>query len=190
MRTTPIFNITLLIFVFFSYSLLSKDNWILDKDLSTIYFELPVLFAKNVKGEFKEITGLVVIDPETKKNNKAIFSINIDSIDINYKKYKTLLLGNFFFDTQKFPIALIDTKKFSYSDEDKLDLEVELTIKDFSHMVPIKLEVYHLAEELIQIKAKLNFSRTAFHIGTGKWASTTILKDKASIETNLFLFKE
>ena len=190
MRSPPIFNIILFILIFFSSSLLSKENWILDKDLSTIYFELPVLFAKNVKGEFKKITGLVEIDVETKKNNKAIFSVTLDSIDMNYKKYKVLLLSNIFFNTQKFPIALVDTKKFSYADEKQLNLEVELTIKDSTLLVPLKLEVLHLAEELIQIKGKLNFSRTAFEIGTGKWTSTAILRDKASIETNLFLFKQ
>jgi polyisoprenoid-binding protein YceI len=190
MRSPSIFNIILFIFIFFSFSLLGKENWILDKNLSTIYFELPVLFANNVKGEFKEIKGLVEIDVETKKNNKAIFSVTLDSIDMNYKKYKGLLLGNIFFDTHKFPIALVDTKKFSYADQDQLDLEVELTIKGTSLLVPLKLEVHHLAEELIQIKGKLKFSRNSFQIGTGKWASTIILKDKAYIQANLFLFKE
>ena len=190
MRSPPVFNIILFILIFFSSSLLSKENWILDKDLSTIYFELPVLFAKNVKGEFKEITGLVEIDVETKKNNKAIFSVSLDSIDMNYKKYKILLFSNIFFNTKKFPIALLDTKKFSYTDEEQFNLEVELSIKGITHTVPLKLEVLHLAEELIQIKGKLNFSRTAFEIGKGKWASTALLKDKASIETNLFLFKQ
>ena len=48
----------------------------------------------------------------------------------------------------------------------------------------------HLAEELVQIIGTLNFSRTAYQIGIGKWSSTAILKDKAKITTNLFLFKE
>ena len=190
MRLPFFFNIIFFILCFFSSSIFSKENWILDKDLSTIYFELPVLFAKNVKGEFKEITGLIEIDVENKKNNKAIFSVTLDSIDMNYKKYKVLLLSNIFFNTQKFPIALVDTKKFSYANEDQLNLEVELSIKGITHTVPLELEVYHLAEEIIQIKGKLNFSRTAFEIGTGKWASTALLRDKASIETNLFLFKQ
>ena len=190
MRLPSFFNIIFFILCFFSSSIFSKENWILDKDLSTIYFELPVLFAKNVKGEFKEITGLVEIDVENKKNNKAIFSVTLDSLDMNYKRYKALILSNIFFNIHKYPIALVDTKKFSYTDEDQLNLEVELTIKGRTHLVPLKLKVFHLAEEIIQIKGKLNFSRTVFEIGTGKWSSTALLKDKASIETNLFLFKQ
>ena len=83
----------------------------------------------------------------------------------------------------------VDTKKFSYADEEQFNFEVELSIKGITHTVPLKLEVLHLAEELIQIKGKLNFSRTAFEIGKGKWASTALLKDKASILFGYFLSK-
>ena len=33
----------------------ANEVWLLDKDLSTIEFEVPVFFAKNVKGGFEEI---------------------------------------------------------------------------------------------------------------------------------------
>ena len=63
-------------------------------------------------------------------------------------------------------------------------------MKGITKSVPLKLEIYLLADELVQIKGHLVFSRTAFHIGTGQWSSTAILRDKASIKTNLFLFKK
>ena len=176
--------------LFFSTSLFGKDIWVLDKNLSTIKFELPILFAKNVIGEFKEIDGLIEIDTENKKNNKAIFSVRLDSIDMNYSKYKELILGEIFFNVKEFPLALVDTKKFSYQNESKINLEAELNIKGITEIVPLNLTVFHLAEELVQIKGKLIFSRTKFKIGSGKWSNTNILKDLASIETNFFLFKE
>ena len=84
------------IFLFISYPILTKERWVLDTNLSTIKFELPILLADNVKGEFKEMKGLIEIDLDTKKNNKALFSVNIKSIEINYKKYRDLLLSNIF----------------------------------------------------------------------------------------------
>ncbi len=78
----------------------------------------------------------------------------------------------------------------SFEDEVELDILVELTIKGVTETVPLHLEIKRLAEELVQIKGKLEFSRTAFKIGIGKWSSTAILKDNASIETDLFLFRE
>ena len=184
------FYFFLFIIIFSLQEIKAAEKWIVDKNLSTIEFELKVLFAKNVKGEFLDIDGFVEIDLEKKNHNKAIFFVNLKQIDMNYIKYKYLLLSNIFFDVQKFPLALVDTKKFSYENEKELSLDVELTIKGKSEVVPLTIIVKRLAEELVHIKSELTFSRTNFNIGTGGWSNTAILKDKAKIITNLFLFKE
>ena len=188
----PKISIGVIFFIscFFSFSFHAKERWVLDKELSTINFELPIFLMKNVQGEFKQIEGLVEIDIDNKENNKAIFSVVINSIEMNYKNYKNLLLSNIFFNSNKFPIALIDTKKFTYIDENELEIIVILSIKGVTKEIPLKIEIIHLAKNLIQIKSKLKFSRTEFQIGKGKWASKAILKDNILIQTNLFLFKE
>ena len=168
----------------------AAERWILDKSLSTIEFELPVLFAKNVKGSFNTIDGFVELDLNHKENNKAIFYVEVNDLDMNYIKYKDLLLSNVFFDAQQFPKAVVDTKKFSYVNETEFSMDVELTIKGKSAIVPLVINVKRLAEELVQIQSELIFSRTAFEIGIGNWKNTTILKDKVKLSTNLFLFRE
>ena len=168
----------------------ASERWIIDKSLSTVEFELKVLFAKNVKGKFNSIEGFVELDVNEKNNNKAIFSVQINDIDMNYIKYKDLLLSNIFFDAENFPKAVVDTKKFSYVNDTEIELEIELTIKGKNAMVPLKVYVSRLAEELVQIQTEMVFSRTAFNIGIDKWQNTSILKDKVKLQTNLFLFKE
>ena len=168
----------------------ASERWILDTSLSTVDFELPVLFAKNVKGKFNSIEGFVELDVTKKENNKAIFSVQINDIDMNYIKYKDLLLSKIFFDAENFPKAVVDTKKFSYVNDTEIELEIELTIKGRNAMVPLKVYVSRLAEELVQIQTEMIFSRTAFNIGIEKWQNTSILKDKVKLQTNLFLFKE
>jgi len=183
----------ILVFFYFllqTFNIFASERWILDKSLSTIEFELPVLFANNVKGQFYTIEGFVELDVDKKENNKAIFSVQIDDLEMNYVKYKDLLLSNIFFDTKKFPLAVIDTKKFSYDNENELKLDAELTLKGKSEMIPLVINVTRLAEELVQIQTEMIFSRTAFNIGIEKWQNTSILKDKVKLQTNLFLFKE
>ena len=175
---------------FFASSTYADEKWRFDEELSTISFELPVLFLKNVQGTFQNIEGFMEIDLDKKENNKAIFSVEINSIDMNYAKYRNLLLSDIFFDAKQFPIVVVDTKKFSYQNEKKITLDAELTIKGKSEIVPLTIVVKRLGEELVQIESELSFSRTYFNIGTGKWSNTAILKDKATIRTNLFLFKE
>jgi len=181
------------IIFFFSLSpslLHASERWVLDKTLSTIEFELPVLFAKNVRGKFNTIEGFVELDVNKKINNKAIFSVEINDLDMNYIKYKDLLLSNIFFDASKFPKAVVDTKKFSYTNEKEIQINVELTLKGKSEIVPLIIKITRLAEELVQIQSELTFSRTNFMIGIGKWSNTSILKDKVKLKTNLFLFRE
>ena len=167
----------------------ASERWVLDKTLSTIEFELPVLFAKNVQGNFNTIEGFVELDVDSKINNKAIFSVQVNDLEMNYIKYKDLLLSNIFFNASKFPKAVIDTKKFSYTNENKIQLDVELTLKGKSEIVPLTINVIKLANDLVQIQSELSFSRTFFEIGIGKWKNTSILKDKVKIKTNLFLSK-
>ena len=162
----------------------------MDKNLSSISFELPIFLMKNVKGTFNNIDGYIEIDLENKKNNKAIFSVEIESIKMNYEKYKPLLMSKIFFNQKLYPITLIDTKKFSYQNENELIINVEITIKDQSKLLPIKITINHLAEKIVQLECELYFSRTDFNIGTGKWSTTAILKDKVKINANIFLFKE
>ena len=189
LKKIKLFFVIISLLIFSDISLAS-EKWILDRSISSIEFELPVLFAKNVKGKFNTIEGFVEIDLDKKENNKAIFSVAIADIEINYKKYKNLLLSEIFFDEKKFPIALVDTRKFSYSDEKEIIIDVEFTIKGKSQIIPLTIKITQLAEEVVQIQSDLQFSRTDFEIGIGNWKNTSILKDKVKIKTNLFLFKE
>ena len=169
----------------------ANDLWTIDKNISSIEFEVPVLFANNVIGNFNEFDGFVSLDLSNQNNNKALINVRIDSLDINYKRYKDLVLSEVFFDAQKYPLGLIDTNNFKYNYEDnKINLIGELTIKGKSQNIPINIEIIKLASELVQIKSEISFSRNEFDIGTGNWRNTTILKDEIKIRADIFLFKE
>ena len=185
-----IFIFSVYLIIFFPTILIAKQKWIMDNSLSSITFELPVFLMKNVQGTFENINGYIEIDLENKKNNKAIFSAEIESITMNYKKYKPLLMSEIFFDQELYPITLIDTKKFSYENEKELIINVEITLKGQSQTLPIKIIVKHIAEKIVQLECELFFSRTDFNIGIRKWSNTAILKDKVKINANLFLFKK
>ena len=62
-------------------------------------FKVPILLSKKVQGQFSKFDGYVVIDQE---NNRALFSVKINSMELNYDKYKELLLSNIFFDEENF----------------------------------------------------------------------------------------
>ena len=188
-KTTNIYCLILILFLFINSNSIAKEKWIIDQNISKITFEVPVLFARNVFGEFNSIDGFVEIDLENKKNNKALLSIQIDSIVINYEKYRDLLLGPLFFDSKNFPLSVIDTKKFSYKNENELELNIELTLKGISKMEKTKLQIKKLTNDIVQILGTLEFSRTDYNVGMDSWRNTTILKDKIKINSNIFLIR-
>jgi len=168
----------------------ANERWRIDKEISKISFEVPVLFTTNVKGSFKDIDGFVQLDTKDREKNKAIFSVSINSIEINYQKYKELLLSPIFFNANKYPLGVLDTKNFLYINNKISKLEIELTIKNKTIKIPINLEVNQLTQDLVQIKGKLFFLRSDFNIGTGNWQNTTILKDRVELNYDIFLFRE
>ena len=179
-----------LIFLFCKQSIAS-DLWNIDKNISSLEFEVPVLFAKNVIGKFNTFDGFVSLDLTNQNNNKALINVSIESLEFNYKKYKGLVLSEVFFDAKKFPLGLIDTNNFKFNYEDNIiNLIGELTIKGKSQKLPFDIEIIKLTSELVQVKSEISFSRNDFEIGTGNWKNTTILKDEIKIRANIFLFKE
>lgn len=189
-KTINFFLILLILCLGLSSKSSANEKWILDKNISSISFEVPVLFATNVIGKFENIDGFVELDLKDKKNNKAILSVDIESLKVNYEKYMDLILGPVFFDSTKYPFGVLDTKKFAYNNEEKLNLDIELSIKGITKTIDTELTIINLTSDLVQIKGLLEFSRNDFNIGTGNWKNTAILKDKIIINSNLFLMKE
>lgn len=189
-KTINFFLILLILCLGLSSKSIANEKWILDKNISSISFEVPVLFATNVIGKFENIDGFVELDLKDKKNNKAILSVDIESLKVNYEKYMDLILGPVFFDSTKYPFGVLDTKKFAYNNEEKLNLDIELSIKGITKTIDTELTIINLTSDLVQIKGLLEFSRNDFNIGTGNWKNTAILKDKIIINSNLFLMKE
>ena len=189
-KTINFFLILLILCVGLSSKSSANEKWILDKNISSISFEVPVLFATNVIGKFENIDGFVELDLKDKKNNKAILSVDIESLKVNYEKYMDLILGPVFFDSTKYPFGVLDTKKFAYNNEEKLNLDIELSIKGITKTIDTELIIINLTPDLVQIKGLLEFSRNDFNIATGNWKNTAILKDKIIINSNLFLMRE
>ena len=189
-KTINLFLILLILCIGLSSKSIAREKWILDKNISSISFEVPVLFATNVIGKFENIDGFVQLDLKDKKNNKAILSVDIGSLKVNYKKYMDLILGPVFFDSTKYPFGVLDTKKFAYNNEEKLNLDIELSIKGVTKIIDTELTIINLTSDLVQIKGLLEISRKDFNIGTGNWKNATILKDNIIIKSNLFLMRD
>ena len=68
--------------------------------------------------------------------------VSINSLEINYKRYKDLVLNPDFLMQINFHLGVLDTNNFKFIYKDnKINLIGELTIKNKSQNIPIDIEV-------------------------------------------------
>lgn len=144
-----------------------------DPAYTTVEFSIRNLWF-TVKGRFKDLEGVLVLDEEDVSRSSVTATIRAGSIDTGNKRRDAHLLLRDFFEVEKFPdIVFRSTSIRRGKDRDSLDLEGELTIKDKT--VPIALAVNEMdrsrsprGEEFVYYSATTDLDRCAFGINYGR----------------------
>jgi len=150
----------------------SQRVWQFDPAYTTVEFVIRNLWFK-VKGRFKDLEGVIVLDDEDVSHSSVTATIKPGSIDTGNKRRDAHLLLRDFFDVEKFPeIEFKSTSIRRGKDRDSLDMEGELRIKDKT--VPIALAVNVMdrsrspsGEEFVYYSATTELDRCAFGINYG-----------------------
>jgi polyisoprenoid-binding protein YceI len=146
--------------------------WHFDPAYTTVEFVVRNLWY-NVKGRFKELEGVIVLDEDDISRSSITATIKARSIDTGNKRRDAHLLSREFLDVDNYPdIEFESTKIQRGRDRDSLDLEGNLTVKD--KRVPIALAVNEMdrsrspkGEEFIYYSATTELDRFAFGINYG-----------------------
>ncbi|HKG48705.1 MAG TPA: YceI family protein [Pyrinomonadaceae bacterium] len=151
----------------------SQRVWHFDPAYTTVEFSIRNLWF-TVKGRFKDLEGVIVLDEKDVSRSSVSARIKARSIDTGNKRRDAHLLLRDFFDVEKFPdIEFRSTSIRRGKDRDSLELEGELTIKDKT--VPIALAVNEMdrsrsprGEEFVYYSATTELDRCAFGINYGR----------------------
>ncbi len=146
--------------------------WHFDPAYSTVEFVVRNLWY-NVKGRFKELEGVIVLDEDDISRSSITATIKARSIDTGNKRRDAHLMAPDFFDAERYPDIVFESTKIARGrDRDSLDLEGNLTVKD--KRVPIALAVNEMdrsrspnGEEFIYYSATTELDRFAFGINYG-----------------------
>ena len=152
---------------------MNQRDWHFDPAYTTVEFAIRNLWF-TVKGRFKDLEGVLVLDEEDVSRSSVTAKIKADSIDTRNKRRDAHLLLHDFFEVEKFPdIEFRSTSIQRGKDRDSLNLEGELTIKDKT--VPIALAVNEMdrsrsprGEEFVYYSATTDLDRCAFGINYGR----------------------
>jgi len=146
--------------------------WHFDPAYTTVEFVVRNLWY-NVKGRFKELEGVIVLDEDDISRSSITATIKARSIETGNKRRDAHLLLRDFLDVEKYPdIEFESTKVQRGRDRDSLDLEGNLTVKD--KRVPLALAVNEMdrsrspnGEEFIYYSATTELDRFALGINYG-----------------------
>ncbi len=121
-------------------------TWKLDMAHSAIAFSVRHMMVSTVKGNFREFSADLELDPEdlTKSSVRAV--VKVASIDTREPQRNGHLTSADFFEVDKFPEMVFQSTRVEHLGGDRYRVTGDLTIKDVTR--PISLEVTHLGTQV------------------------------------------
>jgi len=115
-------------------------TWNIDPVHSNALFKVKHMMISNVRGEFTDIKGSLLFDPENFENSRVEAEIDAASINTKDPQRDTHLKSADFFDVEKFPTLSFRTSKVSKSGDGELVVAGPLTIHGITRDVVFKVE--------------------------------------------------
>lgn len=118
----------------------AAETYKIDPVHSTLSFSLRHIVSK-FTGGFTKVTGTIVADPANLEKTTVDATIAIGSINTADDKRNAHVLSADFFDAAKFPNATFKSTAWKKTGEDTYDVTGDLTIKDITKPVVLKVKV-------------------------------------------------
>ena len=121
-------------------------TWKLDMAHSAIEFSVRHMMVSTVKGNFREFSADLELDPEdlTKSSVRAV--VKVASIDTREPQRNAHLTSADFFEAERFPEMVFQSTRVEHLGGDRYRVTGDLTIKDVTR--PITLDVTHLGTQV------------------------------------------
>ena len=171
----------------------SAKQWNIDKSHASVQFSIDHFFS-SVPGKFKEFDGEINFDPNDLKGSKAVFTIDVRSVDTDEADRDGHLQSKDFFNAEKWPeMKFVSTRFEKKSDKDYI-VHGKLTLRDVTKEVALPLTIKGRVDnpwkegyEILGIKIDTSINRTDYGVGSGSWAATAVVSDEVEIEISMEL---
>ncbi|MVN22588.1 YceI family protein [Mucilaginibacter arboris] len=119
----------------------TATKWVLDPLHSEVQFKVKHLVISTVTGFFRKFEGSCEAPEDSFENAEIDFTLDVDSIDTTQEARDTHLKSADFFDAEKYPKITFKSTSFTKVDDDEYNLTGNLTIKDVTKPVTLKVEL-------------------------------------------------
>jgi polyisoprenoid-binding protein YceI len=121
-------------------SLASAATWDIDPSHSSATFTVKHMMITNVRGEFRKVTGTIVLDDKEPAKSTVEATVDATTIDTREEKRDAHLKSPDFFDVAKFPTLTFKSTKVSRAGKGKWRVDGELTMHGVTHPVTLTVE--------------------------------------------------
>lgn len=175
----------------------TNTKWAIDPSHSEISFKIKHLVVTTLTGKFEEFEGVLETENEDFNNANINFSANIASINTGNTDRDGHLKSDDFFNAEAFPQLTFVSTSFTKSTGNEYNLLGNLTIRDITNPVELKVEFGGTATDPygnfkagFELTGKI--SRKEFGL---KWNALTeaggaVVSDEVKLNLNIQLVKQ
>jgi polyisoprenoid-binding protein YceI len=123
-----------------SPSAVAQQTWTIDPGHSEASFAVKHLMISTVKGNFRNVSGTVVVDESDPAASRVEAVIDAASIDTRQEQRDTHLRSADFFDVEKYPSLTFRSTKVESLGNGQFRVQGDLTIRDVTKPVVLEVE--------------------------------------------------
>lgn len=168
-------------------------SWRVDKAHSAINFSVRHFFTP-VNGAFSEYDAEIKFDPQNPEQGSIDVTIQVKSIDTKNNRRNTHLQSDDFFGAETWPEIKFKSSSISSAGENKYVATGNLTIKDVTKEINLPFTLLGIVDhpmrentQIAGITATTLINRNDYNVGTGDWASDTVVGDEVTVNISLEL---
>lgn len=172
-----IFSLALILLFFVS------NSQEIDTDKSFIKFEAKHMQNQIIEGTIKGLKGDISINTNNISTSNINVSTDISTINTNFVRRDTMLLGKDYFNAEKHPLLTFKSTGFEKTNKGYITTG-KLTINETTEEVSIPFTVFSTEKQII---LKGNFTISRFDFKVGENVSTITVSEKININIKCIL---
>ena len=174
--------------LFFSVSCaVHGADWQLDA--ATSHLEFTATFEQTAaRGTFKTFDVRMRFDAKAPEAGRLDVSIAVNSADMNSSDINKAIAGPEWFDFAKFPSGAFHAAEFQRIKADQFLAHGILNLKGVQQAVDVAF-TWSETSDAARMEGTFTVKRSAFGIGTGEWASTSVIGSDVTVKFDVNLHK-
>lgn len=185
-----------LLMIFFSLSRVMADEWKIDSDHTSFYFDIKHIHA-TVRGSFHDFSGTIRFDPDDPSSGRFDLTVEVDSIDTGIAKRDAHLRSADFFDAPRYPRMTFYSSRIRHAGDNRYLVDGTLTIKDVSRDTTLEFIYWGQRENPLMedkivagLDSRLTIDRLEYHVGSGKFFKMGAVGKEVHIFVTMELLRE